>query len=427
MEYWNTILRNKINKVATLVLLFISIEISAQTVSSYSALGIGDISETGFVNYIGNGLGLSKGEFWFVNQMNPALLPYNQATTFQVGTGFEAKTVLQNDIQDNYSSMNLLYFGSSIPAVAGKWTFSLGVQPYSRVLFSFSGTQSIPNSSNTAEITLEGSGGFNQAYFGHGFKITKDLSIGVKASYIFSSIIKESTTFIGDTLDPSTSARATFLRINASDVVFSTGIAYKHKLNSDLTANYGVTFEPESKISVKIFDRVDVRTPAGSVLDIDTLAIDVSSNIRTPQKWGFGFSVNKGFNWTLGLEGEYQQWSRYRDISGRNTNLQDSYAIRFGGDWVPDPFALENYFNRVTYRFGVSYERLPFILANENVNEYGFSVGWSMPVSRISYIDFGLRYAVRGSSTNGLIRENFFQVQLGFTFNDRWFLRTAFD
>jgi len=428
MKFWNTI-REKVTGIAPLiVLLFCYSFTSAQTNSSYSALGLGDLTKQGFVNHTGNGMGLSKGEYWFVNQMNPALLIYNQVTTFQVGMGYESKTVSQNDLQDKYSSLNLLYFGSAVPAKVGKWSFAVGVQPYSRILYNFTRTSDIAGSGgNTVTITNEGSGGFNQAYFSHGVKIWRDLSIGVRASYVFSSLIKESTTIIGDVQDPSRSARATYQRTNASDVIFSTGLSYKQALTKDVTANFGVTFEPESKLSVKRFERIDVRTTNGTVIDVDTLSDGLSGHYRLPQKWGFGFSVNKGFNWALGIEGEYSQWSRYRDFSNQNTNLGDGFAVRMGGDIIPNPFAVENYLNRMIYRLGVSYERLPFTLSGENIGEYGASFGFSLPVSRISYIDLSFRYASRGSTKNNLIRENYFQIQLGFTFNDRWFIRSAYD
>jgi hypothetical protein len=427
MEYWNTTIRKRSFKILFVGFLLTHSLISAQTISTYSGLGLGDIIRPAFSNHIGNGLGLSKGEYWFVNQMNPALLPYNQVTTFQAGLGFETKTVSQNDLQDTYSSFNLLYLGTAIPAKAGKWTFAFGVQPYSRVLYNFATSIDIPGSGVTAEITNQGSGGFNQAYFSNGFKIWKNLSLGIKVSYLFSSLIKESTTIIGDTLDPSRSARSVLQRTNAKDVIFSTGISYKHNINKDISANYGITFDPETKISAERFERIDIRTPAGTVLDIDTVANNLSGSFRLPQKWGAGISFNEGFKWSFGAEVEYQQWSRFKDFSGNNDYFQDGFSIRVGGDIVPNPIAIENYLNRITYRLGLSYDKLPFTISGKDIAEYGVNFGWSMPVSRISYIDFGMRYAVRGSTRNNLIKENYFQLHLGFTFNDRWFLRTAYD
>jgi hypothetical protein len=42
-------------------------------------------------------------------------------------------------------------------------------------------------------------------------------------------------------------------------------------------------------------------------------------------------------------------------------------------------------------------------------------------------VNIGLEVGQRGTVTNGLIKEQFFKVTLGFTLNDRWFVKPKFD
>jgi hypothetical protein len=42
-------------------------------------------------------------------------------------------------------------------------------------------------------------------------------------------------------------------------------------------------------------------------------------------------------------------------------------------------------------------------------------------------MDIGFKYGVRGTLDNELIRENYFQIVLGATINDRWFIKRRYD
>jgi len=428
MEFWSIML-NKYKRLLILTWIVTTAGIAkSQTISSYSGIGIGDLPRQVFVNSQGNGgLGLSKGETFYINQLNPALLPYNVLTVFQAGMGFEAKTVHKNGSQDHYASVNLLYFGTAIPAKLGKWTFSFGVQPYSRVKYGYTVTSGIPNSAGILETTHEGNGGFNQAYLNNGFKIYKNLTVGIKAAYLFSSIIKEDSYYVNDTLNVTQTKRAFYERLNVSDFIFSGGIAYKHLLKKKTFINYGITYDPETKINVTNFERFDIRTSSGTVLTVDTLTNETSGTIRLPQKVGFGISVNNGQKWTVGVDVDYQSWSRFKNFEGNNENLTDGYSVRLGTEIIPDITNAISYFKRMTYRLGFTYDKLPYQLNQKDIKEFGINFGWSMPVSRVSSMDFALRYAVRGSTSDNLIKENFFQIHLGFTYDDRWFIRRVYD
>jgi len=409
-------------------ILLINSSAFSQTVSSYSSIGIGDVIKPIFVNSQGNGgVAISISETWYINQANPALLPYNVFTIFQTGVGYESKTVRQQGLKDGYSSTSLLYLGTAIPAKSGKWTFSFGIQPYSRVNYKYLIQEDIPASGGSVSITQAGKGGFNEAYFSNGIRLYKNLTIGVKASYIFSSIIKESTYQVTDSLSPTLTERTLYRRTNASDIMFSAGIAYRHTLKNKTSINYGATYDPQTSLRVRRFDRLDLRSSAGAVLFADTLSDETLGSIKIPQKFGFGISINNAQKWTIGIDFDYQSWSKFRNFEGSNENLSNGFSFRLGGQLTPDIQDPDKYLKRITYRFGVNYDRLPYTIGSENINDFGINFGWSLPVSRVSSLDFALKYGIRGTQNNNLVKENYFQVHLGFTLNDRWFIRRVYD
>ena len=88
---------------------------------------------------------------------------------------------------------------------------------------------------------------------------------------------------------------------------------------------------------------------------------------------------------------------------------------------------MNSYLKRMTYRLGFSHQKLPYEVNNEAINEFGINFGVSLPVRNYSSFDLAFELGQRGTSNQNLIKENYFQVFLGVTFNDKWFLRRKFD
>jgi hypothetical protein len=66
-------------------------------------------------------------------------------------------------------------------------------------------------------------------------------------------------------------------------------------------------------------------------------------------------------------------------------------------------------------------------VAGNQVNDFGVNFGVSLPVGRISTIDFSVKIGNRGSIVKNTIEENYFKIYLGMTFNDNWFIKRKFD
>ena len=72
-------------------------------------------------------------------------------------------------------------------------------------------------------------------------------------------------------------------------------------------------------------------------------------------------------------------------------------------------------------------------LKNTPLSEYALSLGFGFPVGKsyilqnFSMVNLSVELGRRGTTTNGLIRENFLKATIGFTINDRWFQKPKFD
>jgi hypothetical protein len=71
----------------------------------------------------------------------------------------------------------------------------------------------------------------------------------------------------------------------------------------------------------------------------------------------------------------------------------------------------------------------PRVIAGEQLDAYGVTFGMGLPFiyqRKISHANLGFEFGKNGS--NSVIRESFFKVTLGFTFNDdEWFIKRKYN
>ena len=72
------------------------------------------------------------------------------------------------------------------------------------------------------------------------------------------------------------------------------------------------------------------------------------------------------------------------------------------------------------------YENTGIVLNNQNINDFGTSFGLSLPVKGFSNLTLVGEYGIRGTTSANLVKENYFNLKIGFTLNDKWFQRTKY-
>lgn len=421
------------SSIATILLLFAIGQAYAQASKSpFTSQGIGDIIEPGLAHNLGmGGIGVSNGSYWFLNNVNPALLPYNSLTVFSAGIIGENRTLENNVASEVNGGANLNYLAMAFPIKPGKWTSSVVLMPYSNVDYESStlvDVQFAPGGEQALK-TARGSGGLNQFYWANGIVINRNLSVGLKAIYLFSNFENDVSFDLQDNRS-FTSGQNT--RISVSDFILSGGLAYKKDsiFNNRIQFKAGFTYDLGANVDAQKFSRTEQRAVDQPVIR-DSLE-DVRGSIEIPQAFTAGFSFNNGLKWAAGVDVRYQQWSNFRDFEGTNDNMGDQVRIGVGGEFTPDPTSVTSYFKRVTYRIGFTYENTPFQVTGADgslnqVNDIGINIGWTLPVSRISNLDFALKYGVRGDVDETFIQEEYFKVYLGVTFNDQWFIKRKYN
>jgi hypothetical protein len=82
----------------------------------------------------------------------------------------------------------------------------------------------------------------------------------------------------------------------------------------------------------------------------------------------------------------------------------------------------------VVYRAGFRMEQTGLNIQTESIDEFGISFGVGIPVGKFgSNANIGFEIGQRGTTNNNLVEENFINLQLSLSLNDKWFQKRKFD
>ena len=82
----------------------------------------------------------------------------------------------------------------------------------------------------------------------------------------------------------------------------------------------------------------------------------------------------------------------------------------------------------MTYRAGLHFENTGLEINNETINEFGISFGLGLPVGNVfSNANIGFEIGKRGTTRANLVQENFMNLQLSLSLNDRWFQKRKYN
>jgi hypothetical protein len=392
--------------------------------SPFSTYGVGEHYGFELAHNQGmGGLGFSQPQYWYLNNQNPALLTYNHFTVFQAGMVGEQLTDGVNSESTRGGNMN--YLAVAFPIKFNKITTSVGLMPYTNVNYKLSYVTQVENSTDTVNWQDTGEGGLTQVYWANGFKLTSDISVGIRASYVFGSVAYTvlSSTQVDDQPIPFVygSQQKTYSR----GFLLSGGVSYSKDslFNGNYRLSIGAVYELDGRLSSSLTESQFLLNGVSG----DTLSIDAENNIRgklsLPAAVGGGISFGKDRKWALGIDYYVKDWNNFKSLSSNGYQPGKMWRLAVGAEFIPD-YASLNYFKRVTYRAGIS--QAPFFANGKKVNDFGINFGLSLPTGRSS-IDLAVKTGRRGTVADNGLKENYFKIYLGITLNDQWFIKRKFD
>ena len=408
------------------------------TNSPYSQYGLGQMAEqsSGF-NRGMNGLGLGFREHNQVNYLNPASYSSMDSLTFIFDAGLSGQVTNfnENGTKVNANNADFEY------AVAGFRAFkhlgvSFGILPYSNVGYNYAIADYLNGDrTSTYTNTYNGSGGIHQAYFGAGWEMFKGFSVGANIAYLWGEINRSVVNSYSNS-NVNTLSKYYSATVNSYKLDF--GVQYELPLNKKNTLTLGATYSLGHELScTPTCEVISTNSTTGVA---DTTSYSVKNGFEIPMQLAAGMMWNHNEKLKLGADFQYQKWGDcqfpvYQVLNDKpqyslsNNYYSDRYKVTFGGEFCSNPTS-RRFINRVRFRAGASYAS-PYLNINgqDGPKEISVSAGFGIPImnnyNNRSILNISGQWVQ--TSGKGMLKENTFRINIGMTFNERWFMKWKVD
>ena len=416
------------------------------TNSPYSQYGIGVLSDQGnSFNRGMNGVGLGLRPHNQINYLNPASYSAVDSLSFifDAGLSLQMTNFKEGKVSKNAKNASFEYAVAGFRA-ARNLGVAIGVLPISNIGYQYSNVQHkdrVDGSMTSVSTTYSGTGGLHEAFLGLGWSPIKGFSFGVNGGYLWGEMEHIVSNAYND-------ATAKSLKKNRncsiSSYKFDFGVQYQQNLNDKDVVTVGATYGLGHSLNA---DPTLSIISSGSVNDAtEYIARD---GIDFPSQIAAGVSYTHGTKWTVALDYTLQKWAdakfpqeikiESRDNSGnliKKTDyvsktglLKDSHKINAGLEYCQNPEG-RSFMSRIRYRLGAGYST-PYIKvgSKDGPSQLSVSAGVGIPIvnaiNNRSMLNVSAQWVRNDAS--GLIRENSFRINVGFTFNERWFAKWKFE
>ncbi len=410
--------------------------------SSYSRFGLGTMNDQsqGFNRAMGGvAQGMASGQR--VNMLNPASYAVIDSLTFifDVGMGLQYGHFKQGGASTNARNTNLEYVNAGLH-LARHLGLSFGFVPYSTIGYNFNTESRVGNNYTSSQVitsktTYYGNGGLHEMYLGLGWNPFAMLNIGANIGYVWG--------------DYNHSLAQVFYEGGSQSSDYNTQNAewtsYIKTYKLDIGAQYPVRLSRQDWLILGA--TVSVGHGVGSEVEMIRYT-SKGDTIESTQKNAFDmpYTVSVGAAWqhmgrlTVAADYIFERWDGCKipvshttedntEIEIRTDQYQNRHKVNVGAEFTQDPGS-RRYTRRIRYMVGASYAS-PYTKVNDNdgPQEWSVTAGLALPLSNSgkSIVNVSAQWLRRSPADAGMIKENYFMLHLGVTFNERWFMKWKFN
>lgn len=416
------------NSIVALCILFSTLLLAQEGTSSpYSFYGIGDIKFKGSVENRSMGSISVLPDSIHINIQNPAQLAGLKLSGLALGGTYANTKSISEDQEGKSRRTSLDYMAIGLPL--GKIGIGFGLIPFSSVGYKISKTTEASNENSGTIQKYNGIGGVNKVFLGFGYSLTKKINIGATMQYNFGTI--ETTGLLYQT-DLQYGSRETNIS-ELGGVNFDIGATYQTKLKGKLSLFSSLIFTPESNLKLSNTRNIQIvqllSSSAISIIQSENIAVG-NSTLKLPSKLALGAGFGEIKKWLLGTEITFLNNSVMSNRSNNITNSSFENSIRYslGGYFIPNYNSYATYHKRIVYRGGLRYENTGLVIENKSITDFAGNVGFGLPLTgTFSNLNIGLEFGKRGTTYNNLVQENYFNISVGLSLSDKWFVKRKFD
>ncbi len=408
------------------------------TNSPFSQYGLGQLSDqTAGFNRGMNGVGIGFREHNQVNYINPASYSSLDSLTFIFDAGLSGQITNFNEGGNKINANNADFEYAVAAFRAFKHVgVSFGIIPFTNVGYNYSLSEYLNNDRNTIYTnTYSGSGGLHQVYVGLGWEFLKNLSVGANVSYLWGDIERAVVNSYSDTYINTLSK---YYTADISSYKVDLGLQYSFSADKNNAFTVGVTYGLGHKLNSN--PECSVISTNSSTAVADTTSYSVKNGLEIPSSFAAGLMWNHKNKLKVGADFSCQKWGdiKYPVYQVNNDKpsyelkgdyYKDRYKVALGGEFCNNVMS-RKFLDRVRFRAGASYST-PYYKINgqDGPKEISVSAGFGIPIANNynnrSILNISGQWV--HSAVKGMLTENTFRINIGLTFNERWFMKWKVD
>lgn len=398
------------------------------TCSPYSQYGVGEFATPGGgFNRGVNGLGIGIHRGFQINPLNPASYASVDSLTmlFDMGVSGQITNFKENGLSTNTKTANFEYAMGAFRAFKNVGV-TFGLVPLTSVGYTYGNTTYLSDVETGVVSAYAGEGGLHQLFLGAGFKPIKQLSVGFNAAYLWGGyekgVVTSSSSSINDL--------SKIYKADVKNYTLDLGVQYDLPIGKQDMLTVGLTYGLGHKLNTDA--ECLIISSNSKISKADTTSMVVENALELPHTFGAGVSYTHGTQWMVGADAQLQRWSKtqFPDYSDGQYTLKsglvdNSYRLTVGGEYCPR-WNSRNFFHRVRYRCGIGYTT-PYYKINgqEGPRQISATIGFGIPIlntwNNRSVLNISAQWV--NKSADGFIKENTFRINLGLTFNEKWFAK----
>ena len=401
------------------VLLLLSLPIHAQdgSPSPYSFYGLGDTSFRGTTENLAMGGIRVYADSIHYNINNPAALSRLKFVNLNLGLANNFINMSDQSKSGWFSSHNMSYFSLGLP-VGKKIGIGLGLVPVNS-----SGFQ-IYEKDDLGTYTFKGDGGNSRIFLAAAYQLTKGLSIGLEYQYYFGFLDHENYWIPTDLY--TYTKENNDIDFTGNSFKFSSLYRYSFKNHHYLNVSADFRMSADFKAHYKSHTQLITPTPSGNETVELFNRLEKDATIKFPASFNAGIGYGKQNQWFMGVEYDQQTMQDFKNpfFDPTYVKYQNATTYKIGGFYTPQYNSITKYWKRITYRVGGYYKNTGMLLYDTPITDFGITFGFSLPaIKGISNLNLGVELGQRGKITDRLVKEQYVNLHIGLSLNDRWFVK----
>ncbi len=400
--------------------------------SPYARFNLGTLEPAASFRSLGmGGTGIAMRSNSSIYSINPASYSSIDTNTFIFDIGADLGINIISDKGTDFRSqdINFSHLIMGFPLKKG-WGIAMGIIPLSSGYYQLAevvGKNDPGYDPLVGEYSSyhNGAGGFRNVFIGTGLKINRNFSAGVNMSLLYGQVTRSYQIVFNDynNVYHDNSVESLYL----VGVNLEYGIQYSADLKNDYFLNAGVSFKFGRDYNSD-HQLLAYKYTAYNTRDTTSFVSDDSTKAFIPGSLGVGLSFGKKNLFTIGVDYRTTKWSDSK-IPGDLGYMADASSIHFGVEYIPEKYSNYSLLKRLEYRLGAHYGDSYLIINNDQIKEYGFSLGLGLPMRRsYSRTNLFFDYTRRNGPGGSLMHfENYFSMGASLNLWDAWFMKRKYE